>query len=110
MGTHTDHLDQSEVTSPAHSTGPWKVFSEDEDYIHIERIKDGAGQTIIDVFCSEDDNRDIEECRANARLVAKAPELLTLARKLVAICNDRPEHYSSLKDEAMKCIAKIEGS
>ena len=75
MGTQIDHLDQTEVTLPAHSTGPWKIFSEDEDYIHIERLKDGTGQNIIDVFCSEDDNRDIEECRANARLVANAQVL-----------------------------------
>ena len=65
-----------------------------------------------------------------------APELLVLARKLVIVCddrlaalndyteglkgifgeeteadvNDRKEHYSSLKDEALKCIAEIAGS
>ena len=50
MGTQIDHLDQTEVTLPAHSTGPWKIFPEDEDYIHIERLNDGTWQTIIDVF------------------------------------------------------------
>ncbi len=89
MGTHIDHFDQSDVTPTAHSTGTWNIYSEIEDYIHIEHLKDGVGQTIINVFSSEDYNGDIEVCRANANLVAKASELLVLARKLVTVCYDR---------------------
>lgn len=121
--------------SEGYSAGPWYIFAEDEDYIHIERIKDGQGDAIIDVFCSEESEREIEECRANARLVVKAPELLSLARKLVMVCDDRLfelraehrrandffgeeadsdisdriDHYASLKNEAETCIAEVEG-
>ena len=134
MGTISKQLVPNEHTSPAHSAGPWRIFAEDEDYIHIEHIKDGEGAGIIDVYCSEENNRDIEECRANARLVAKAPELLALARKLVVVCDDRlgalardsdrlqdffnddaeadiaerTSHYLAIKDEVVKCIASIE--
>lgn len=125
----------AEGGSAAHSAGPWYIFAEDEDYIHIERIKDGQGDAIIDVFCSEENERDIEECRANARLVVQAPRLLALARKLAIVCEDRlaglreeeelltdffseeaesdiadrRNHYASLKREAEACIAVIEG-
>ncbi len=134
MGIVPTHLVQHEDTSPAHSTGPWHIFAEDEDFIHIERIKDGQDASIIDVFCAEENNKDIEECRANARLVLKAPELLALARKLVIVCDDRlaaladktnrlqdffsdvaeadiverTGHYVSIRDEAVTCIEAIE--
>lgn len=136
MGTIPTHLVPHEDTSPAHSTGPWHIFAEDEDFIHIERVKDGRDASIIDVFCAEENNRDIEECRANARLVAKAPELLALARKLVIVCDDRlaaladeterlkdffsddteadiaerTAHYGSIRDEAVRCIEAIDRS
>ena len=134
MGTITKQLVPNEHTSPAHSARPWHIFAEDEDYIHIERIKDGKDASIIDVYCSEENNRDIEECRANARLVVKAPELLALARKIVVVCEDRlagladesdrlqdffsddaeadiaerAAHYAAIKVQAVKCIASIE--
>ena len=133
MGTQNEHLVGHEDTSPAHTAGPWHIFAEDDDFIHIERVKDGAGTAFIDIFCSEENDRDIEECRANARLVAKAPELLALTRKLIIVCedrlatlddeaeglsdffsdkteaeiNDRIEHYRLLKNEATECIAQI---
>ena len=134
MGTFPTHLVPNEGTAPAHSAGPWHIFAEDEDYIHIERITDGEDASIIDVYCSEENNRDIEECRANARLIVNAPELLVLTRKLVVVCEDqlaaladesdslqdffsddaeadiavRTAHYVSIRDEAVKCIASIE--
>ena len=134
MGPITQQPVPNEHTSSAHSAGPWRVFAEDEDYIHIERIKDGENAGFIDVYCSEECNRDIEECRANARLVVKAPDLLALARKLVVVCEDRlaalaeesdrlqdffsddaeadiaerTAHYLAIREEAVKCLASIE--
>ena len=81
----------------SHTPGPWEVF---ESHTGIY-ILDSAEQAAV---CK------LEWCleaEANARLIASAPELLALLRRIcykVAVCND-----GGVWREARATIDKVEG-
>ena len=94
----------------------------DKNYPTI-KIEDDRGNPIAYIDRSD---RAPAVSAANARLIARAPDLLNLARKLVIVCDDRlaelreesaqrqdsditerMNHYVSLKHEAESCIAEI---
>lgn len=69
--------------STQHTPGPWKQLSDgikrhDEDYC---QIRDSKGQFIANTAVAISSTR-LDEARANARLIAAAPDLL-------AACDDR---------------------
>lgn len=114
-------------TSSAHTAGPWipdAVLSPDEwegDYRaqvttredadgHCSRVAWACGLTTA-------------ECKANARLIAAAPDLYKCARYLRLVCEDRLsiereerndpeviEHYTLLLADADAAIAKVEAA
>ena len=59
-----------------HTSGPWYVSSDDE--YHVE-ASDGEGIALTPTEPSENDAL-MAEFRANARLIAAAPDLLDIAR------------------------------
>ena len=74
-----------------HTPGPWAMLSEETDkpYIRIRGTKLGDRYKIANVLTPVYDGsleRETEETRANARLIAAAPDLLkTLSKTLKTI-------------------------
>ncbi|HEL2957133.1 TPA: hypothetical protein UL931_000330 [Stenotrophomonas maltophilia] len=107
--------------SSKHTPGPWKVFPEEahRDYVRVRgtalgrRFKIANVPTPIHEGVTE---RDVEETRANARLIAAAPELLAALIKADQMFRDigfvaeadraRP---GSLGAEIRAAIAKATG-
>ncbi len=75
--------------SAAHTRGPWQALAEecDKPYIRVRGTALGGRYKIANVITPVYDgihSREAEETRANARLIAAAPELLAALRKCVA--------------------------
>ena len=75
--------------STKHTPGPWAMLSEETDkpYIRIRGTKLGERHKIANVLTPVYDGsleRETEETRANARLIAAAPELLEALQELLA--------------------------
>lgn len=80
---------------PKHTAGPWTVFPEecDKPYIRIRGTNLGYRFKIANVLTpvyAGVPECEAEETRANARLIAAAPELLEALEQLVD-CHDEPE-------------------
>ena len=86
-----------------HTPGPWEVT--DDGYI-IKSKKCQVGEVYF--YSYEDGERIDIPYRANARLMAAAPEMLLILKAFVANGLDAPE-FLFARDMAEKTIAKIEG-
>lgn len=123
---------ESITTPPAHTPGPWNTHDYGDDKYPWIIIEADLGHHVaaVERYLGKDDRS-----AADARLIAAAPALLNLARKLVIVCHDRLadlkeeaerlsdffseeaeddilariDHYTSLKSEAENAIALIEG-
>jgi hypothetical protein len=76
--------------------GPWEISHEDHAYAILSK-----GFVIADVFHEEEKGKttgaqSTEEAKANALLIAAAPELL-------ATCKAFVKHIESLPDDTEKC-------
>lgn len=91
-----------------HTKGPWKILPEDHDkpYIRIRGTQLGMRWKIANVLIPNDTwpEYDVIETRANATLIAAAPELLAACRKALYTIKGR-EHTGFLED----VIAKATG-
>ena len=96
-------------TQGKHTQGPWKRVSE-----HV--CTDRGGASIERTICSAlihhaslvATEQEIGEARANARLIAAAPELLEALKDLVRV---KPtERNSPYIEAAVKAIAKAEAN
>jgi len=100
-----------------HTPGPWEItsrrapYSEDNDF-------PGVGISILDGECASGVHEDAievwgENCEANARLIAAAPELLQSCRGMLHAletdCRDT-DKWAALMGEAVAAIAKATGS
>ena len=129
MGSVQKHLVSDGNTSSAFTAGPWDHFDySDKNYPTI-KIEDDRGNPIAYIDRTD---RGPAISAANARLIARAPDLLDLARKLVNVCDDRlaelreesdrlqesgskfavniteqTNRHESLKYRAESCIAEI---
>jgi hypothetical protein len=91
----------------AHTPGPWRATGR-----RVVKWSDGGvGIGIAD--CSFAIPEVTDECLANARLIAAAPDLLDALRTLLPQISDRPEAASAFPDEdlapGLAAIAKAEG-
>lgn len=102
-----------------HTPGPWAIDSDvSTDVIRMDGSRDRIG--VAD--CMSFDGPEIEECEANARLIAAAPDLLEavlLAHKYMGIVNfdyeesseqDQDLHtetYLTIQDAIAKAIGQI---
>lgn len=83
--------------------GPWKVDNRSKSELRV--ITDYPDETFIADLCLSGAPEDeIEQVRANARLIAAAPELLAALKQLV---NDNLNQANC--DIAEAAIAKAEG-
>ena len=85
----------------AHTPGPWFVTTQD-DYPTGEVSADPMGvRHIVTTYC--------DDAKANARLIAAAPELL---EALQAVWNEGviPDGFAVLQDQVCDAIAKATGA
>ena len=100
-----------------HTPGPWRILPEEDDkeYIRIRGTVWGGFYKITNVLKPRDTGhltlnaQNLAEVRANAQLIAAAPELLEALEDYVKVHEflghaDRP-HYQA----AIKAIAKAKG-
>jgi hypothetical protein len=91
-----------------HTPGPWHVGTRTgQRYVYGPLGEEVAGPS---VFTSGH-----EETRANARLIASAPDLLAFAERVAALgrlshANMKPEDYAEMIDHARAAIARATGS
>ena len=128
MGSVQKHLVSDGNTSSAYTAGPWDHYDYGDKNYPTIKIEDDRGNPIAYIDRSD---RGQAISAANARLIARAPDLLDLVRKLIIVCDDRlaelaeesdqsqvfdrkdadvtgrTNHYVSLKHEAENCIAEI---
>ena len=83
------------TTKPAHTPGPWRVgmeYTSDDMAPAPDEIEVCCGpvnnRTMVAGVMSATSNRIDDECRANARLIAAAPDLLAEVTRLKALNAD----------------------
>ena len=96
-----------------HTPGPWRVdVAQDRDgTIHSVDVREAAyGLFVAAVEAHTEEHADV---MANARLIAAAPELLAVLKRMVLDCERTVElecvHGSQVVDDAIAAIAKAEG-
>lgn len=99
-----------------HTPGPWNIDEnfaafDGEEFMSIEY--QGCPICTVrgtnDMACIEDDEQEkiAEECMANAKLIAAAPELLdALVHLTNAVPNDGTWNYPAAMEAALKAIKK----
>lgn len=81
-----------------HTPGPWKLIDHDEDYIAITDEEQGFGVCKLEESASE--SREV--MKANAHLIAAAPELLEALECVLAIADRNTKEF----DMARAAIAR----
>jgi len=98
-----------------HTPGPWETKPEecDKPYIRIRGTRLGSRYKVANAITPVYDGvgaREAEETRANARLIAAAPELLEALRGLMKLDEDLcSEGAIEALDKARAAIAKATG-
>ena len=89
-----------------HTKGPWAVIGE-ADYLDIVY---SSGR--IAMLESEDDQQSHEETKANAKLIAAAPDLLEALKGCLAMMEAETldEVHSDLAEVVRDAIAKANGA
>ena len=102
-----------------HTPGPWRILPEecDKPYIRVRGTVLGARYKVANVITPSYEGvheREAEETRANARLIAAAPELLEALKLMVERFADSAGYFGDFKSDAVKnaeaAIAKAEGA
>ena len=88
-----------------YTPGPWwvEIGDEDGDYSHIWPTIHSESREIVG---TEGLYGDLEEDKANARLIAAAPELLEALQYLMVASG---EQLTSAFEQAQEVIAKVTG-
>lgn len=95
-----------------HTPGPWKVSRSDKDGAEVKAIAEiawcgvGAAYSMVSGVTQ---HIDAEECRANARLIAAAPELLAALEDLERTAGLAASHDDPARVAARAAIAKARG-
>lgn len=94
--------------SAQHTPGPWSVTSEIDRIFNGELIRPGKPEernTPVAVVCDFNRFDRDDERKANARLIAAAPDLLAACE---AALSDGPEHFAVAK-QLQAAIARATG-
>lgn len=92
------------MTKSEHTKGPWEI----EDLIDTIYVSsDYMPNEIVLDNVSDNDDRNAEEIRANARLITAAPELLEALKAAINILENDPQvkhaQKYELESECEKC-------
>ncbi len=94
-----------------HTKGPWTVRGPDKASIVGRRRDSDLPLHVAEVSLPIDDGHEYEMQKANAHLIAAAPELLEACRKLLA---EHKEHTKMVSSPAIRtavaAIAKAKGN
>lgn len=99
-----------------HTPGPWVTLPEecDKPYVRIRGTRLGERYKIVNVLTPAYEGfaeRETEETRANARLIAAAPELLEALETILEMCDGYVPNTSKVVwANARAAIAKATGS
>jgi hypothetical protein len=99
---------ESEMSDLKHTPGPWIIRQGDEWTNSIVTF-DGVntlGEPMYWEVASYNLRR--KECRANANLIASAPDLLEALENWINALDD-PSDWMKCRDDAKKAIAKAKG-
>lgn len=92
---------------PSFTPGPWKIIDHDEDYIAITDDEQMYGICKIE----EDASENRSAMKANARLIAAAPELLEALKETIAWMNwDEAGWEKDFVLKVRELIARAEGT
>jgi len=98
----------SGVSLPAHTPGPWGTEPYGRVVATCGNVQRGT------VWASCDKLKSADECRANARLIAAAPELLQAAQTMLALVmlkyGNLDADVNTATDAARAAIAKALGT
>jgi hypothetical protein len=96
-----------------HTPGPWKIPT---PWNGFSEIRGGKGELVFGLAAgSVDEKQPDEVCEANARLIAAAPDLLSIVERFVALPGGswHPERHAGeeaeLRIAARAAIAKAKG-
>ncbi|TGE04606.1 hypothetical protein [Hymenobacter fodinae] len=97
-----------------HTPGPWKTLAEecDKPYIRVRGGRLGSRYKIANVITPVYDGstqREADETRANARLIAAAPDLLEALKKVSTFWNEDNPNADCPYDDVDAAIAKATG-
>lgn len=99
-----------------HTPGPWQALPQEEEkpYIRVRGARPGSRYKVANVLTPTSGGVyewETEETRANACLVAAAPELLAaLNAMLTHMGMDEDEWNRPTFDQARKAVAKAQGA
>jgi hypothetical protein len=102
-----------------HTKGPWQTKAEEVgvDYIRVRGTRLGGRYKVANVICPTSDDRDKEETRANARLIAAAPKMLEACQLIVKYdeCDQQNSielmnAYADALDAARAAIQSAQGN
>lgn len=90
-----------------HTPGPWRALSEecDKPYIRIRGTKLGGRYKVANVLTPVYDGvhqREAEETRANARLIAAAPEMLEALEGVLRVADRATVEFDAARDAIAK--------
>ncbi len=93
-----------------HTPGPWNTLPEEVDktYIRVRGTRLGCRYKVANVMTPDYvcvHPREAEETRANARLIAAAPDLLEALKAVVRVADRKTDEF----DAARAAIKKAEG-
>ena len=99
-----------------HTPGPWRILDPSSPVPHEHvRVVVGKGRTARDTVASAAAYRRAEECEANARLIAAAPDLLEALRVITSHAQETYPHFESERGQrdiaaALEAIRKATGN
>jgi hypothetical protein len=95
-------------TTQAHTAGEWEANRYDE--IWAVEVLDGGAAALKVFVASAHPVEDAARSRANARLIAAAPDLLAALKRIVSLCAGYPLLSAELDiPVAVAAICKAEG-
>lgn len=98
------------MTTTKHTPGPWWI-PDGNIREHLSVLAGDKRDPYIVADCSPDDPMvidDDEEALANARLIALAPAMVEVIRKIVEIADGKALHRG-VEDEARSLLARLDG-
>ena len=90
--------------------GPWRVGDHRSLSVDIRRAKENDGPTsiaIAAVHAYSGKPEDLDECEANARLIAAAPDLAEALQAIVEKAAGFGGAFADIQDMALAALAKV---